>query len=107
MELIIKTDEIDPDVMMGGLGHILLLDTLGIYGTDIYVLYSDICDRNIAKMITVLRAAHFGFISMEVVADAAHRQDYSGKELIDIESLYKQVKERLPNFDSKNQANIE
>ena len=28
----------------------LMLDVFGIYGTDIYVLFSDICDRDVNKM---------------------------------------------------------
>jgi hypothetical protein len=106
MEIHQSAEKIDPDAFMGPLSPILSLDTLGIYGSDIYVLWSDICHRNTAKMITVLRGWQLGYINGDKVADAAHRQDYSGSDMIDIEDLYKKVKERLPNFDPENKAGI-
>lgn len=93
-----ESAEIDPDHFMGGLGKILSLDTLGIYGTDIYILHNDICDRNMIKMFAVLRAHQLGFIDGGLLKDACHRQDRSGKQMIDVDGLYKKVKEQLPNF---------
>lgn len=100
MEIMSKGAKIDPDDFMGGLGAVLGLDTNGIYGTDIYVLYSDICDRNVAKMLSVLRACQLGFFSSNILTDACSRQDYSGKKMIPVDELYLKVKERLPNFHS-------
>lgn len=96
----------DPDMFMGGLGNILDLDTLGIYGTDIYVLWSDICNKDTPKFIAVLRATQLGFITGDILRDVAGRQDYSWKDMIDVEDLYKKVCERLPNFDKANRAKI-
>jgi hypothetical protein len=90
---------IDPDNRLGGLGAILMLDSLRIYGTDIYVLNSDICGRNLAKTLAVLRAVQLGLFSGDILKDASHRQDYSGRELVPVEELYTKVKEKLPNFD--------
>ncbi|MCK9273177.1 hypothetical protein M0P65_06555 [Candidatus Gracilibacteria bacterium] len=104
MDLLKYGDQIDPDNLLGGFGNLLTLDAMGIYGTDIYVLWSDICDRNVAKMITILRAFQLGFISDEIVVNASHRQDYSGKYMINISELYNKVKETLPNFDPKNKS---
>lgn len=100
MEILVKGEKIDPDSFMGGLGAVLDLDTNGIYGTDIYVFYSDICDRNVTKMLSVLRACQLGFFSRNVLSDACSRQDYSGKKMIPVDELYLKVKERLPNFNS-------
>ena len=97
---ILEPNNIDPDNSLGGFGVVLLLDTYGIYGTDIYVLYSDICGKDLAKTLAVLRACQFGLFDSRVLADACHRQDYSGKELVPVEELYLKVKERLPKFDS-------
>lgn len=102
MELIANGEKIDPDSFMGGLGNILSLDTNGIYGTDIYVLFNDICDRNVARMISVLRAVQLGFLDSSKLADACSRQDYSGKDMIDVIAFYQQVKEQLPNFDPED-----
>lgn len=96
-----QSKTIDPDNMLGGLGVVLSLDSIGIYGTDIYVLNSDLCDRNLAKMLAVLRACQLGLFSRDVLKDACHRQDYSGRNLVPVDDLYLKVKERLPNFDNQ------
>ena len=90
---------VDPDDIMGGVGKILLLDTFGIYGTDIYILNNDICDRDIAKTIAVIRATQMGIFDVDVLKDACGRQDRSGVDMIPVDELYEKVKEALPNFD--------
>jgi hypothetical protein len=99
MELYINNEKIDPQDAFGPFGKLLLLDTFGIYGTDIYVLWSDICDREVVKMIAVLRACQLGILSPAILKDASSRQDYSGKNMISVEDLYFKVKEELPEFD--------
>lgn len=93
--------KIDSDMGLGGLGTILLLDSYGIYGTDIYILHNDICDRDLAKTMAVMRAAQFGYLDKNTLKDACHRQDRSGKALIPVDELYSKVKERLPNFNKE------
>lgn len=61
------------------------LDTLGIKGTDIYVLYSDICERNDTKTLELINATRNGKLDPAVLIDACSRQDYSGKEIIERE----------------------
>lgn len=94
------SDHVDPDNALGGLGPMLFLDTLQIYGTDIYVLYSDICDKDIVKMIAVLRATQMGLFAESLLKDACSRQDFSGRDLVPVNELYDKVKERLPKFNS-------
>lgn len=100
MEMLISNN-IDPDNGLGGLGAILMLDSLGIYGTDIYVLCNDICNKSLPKMLAVLRAVQLGLFDGTILKDASHRQDYSGCKLVPVEELYLKVKEKLPNFDCK------
>lgn len=100
MEIMSKATRIDPQGAMGGLGPILSLDTHGIYGTDIYVLWSDVCDKSTPKMLAVLRACQLGLFNPSIVADASSRQDYSGVGMVPVEELYTKVKERLPRFDT-------
>ena len=99
MNIINDTESIDPDCLIGGVGVIMLLDTLQIYGSDIYVLHSDICGKNLSRMIAVLRAFQLGLFSGETLRDACSRQDYSGKNMVPVEELALKVKERLPNFN--------
>ncbi len=91
----------DPDNGMGGIGVILNLDSMGIYGTDIYILHNDICDRDTPKMLGVLRACQMGLFSRDIVKDACSRQDRSGKDMIPVGELYEKVKKELPNFGSQ------
>lgn len=102
MSLIKEGEQIDPQNIMGGFGFILDLDREGIYGTDIYVFWNDICNRETSKMMAVLRAVQLGFFSGEVLANACHRQDYSGRSMVPVDELYQKVIERLPKFDLAN-----
>lgn len=72
--------EIKPD-------YILLIDSYGIKGSDIYVLYSDICGRDVFKMIGVLKATHEGRFDLSILKDACSRQDYSGRALVPVDQL--------------------
>lgn len=103
MEALIRTlqegEKIDPDDVMSGLGSILMLDTLGIYGTDIYVLYSDICNKDLAKTIAVIRSVQLGFFKSPLLKEACSRQDYSGRNIVPVDELYLKVKSVQPNFD--------
>lgn len=102
MSLIKEGEKIDPQNIMGGFGFILDLDREGIYGTDIYVFWNDICNRETSKMVAVLRAVQLVFFSGKVLANACHRQDYSGRSMVPVDELYKKVIERLPKFDLAN-----
>lgn len=97
---ILQENKIDPDNIMGGLEPIFLLDTYGIYGTDIYILNNDICEGDLAKTLAVLRATQMGMFDSNILKEACHRQDRSGKQLVPVEELYLRVKERLPYFDA-------
>ena len=99
--------EIDPDDVFGEFGPIIALDNYKIYGTDIYVLWNDICDRNSAKMITLLRAVQLGELSRTTLQIASRKQDRSGKDMIDFDSIYTKVKEFLTDFDKEGLALIE
>ncbi len=94
--------EVDPDCAFGGVGSIMSLDTFGIYGSDIYILWNDICGKNIVGMIAVLRATQLGELRVDVLKDACSRQDRSGKGMIDVDAIYAYVKNRLPDFDKES-----
>jgi hypothetical protein len=83
-------------------GPLINADRCDIYGTDLYVLWNDICDRSIINSIALLRATQLGILDHNILKDACSRQDYSGKSLINVEDIYKKVCEELPSFDSIN-----
>lgn len=86
---------------MGPFGPLLILDSNGIYGGDIYILFADLCGKDPVKALAVLRAVQLGILDGAVLADACSRQDYSGRQMVNVDELYRKVKERLPNFDNQ------
>lgn len=49
----------------------------GIVGTDLYVMWSDICDKDMTKVVNLLDKC-----PNDLLKDACSRQDYSGKKLV-------------------------
>jgi len=94
IEMMDKTDAIDPDAVLGGLGSIVSLDTHSIYGPRIWMFYKDVCKQNMNTMLGLLRAAQLGFLSENKLN---HGIDYYGDGL-DIPDLLAQVKKQLPKF---------
>ena len=99
MEIIQQHDTIDPQGAMGGMGGLLLLDTWGIYGSDIYILFSDKCQKDVRKMLMIMRATQLGLFShvklKEMAADQSRRVDITPDEWQDLDD---QVCEQLTEF---------
>lgn len=74
-----------------GCEYLITLDTLGIYGTDIYILWSDICQRDLAKMIAMLRIATRDPSKADLLKDACSRQDYSGRRLLQEDKIFGKI----------------
>jgi hypothetical protein len=45
------------------IGPVMLLDSLGIYGPNVWVIFKDVCEQNHARMLAVLRATQLGMLS--------------------------------------------
>ena len=75
MDILAKHGEIDPQAAMGGIGAIMLLDTWEIYGTDIYILFNDKCDRDVRKMLMLMRATQMGHFSHSKLQAMASDQE--------------------------------
>jgi len=94
LEMLMHHDEIDPDAIGGGLFSIMMLDTLGIYGSRIWMFYKDVCNQDISQVFAIMRGWQLGYLTREVLDHAIdHRGTGLGKE-----ELFKKVQERLPNF---------
>lgn len=92
--LLRNTKRIDPDDAFEGLGPIMTLDTLGVYGPKIWMLAKDVCKHELPMMLAVLRAFQLGFISQKQIETAI---DNHGDGL-DLEDIHKKVSKALPNF---------
>jgi hypothetical protein len=74
MDILKKHEDIDPQGAFGGIGAIMLLDTWEIYGTDIYILYNDKCQRDARKMLMIMRATQMGLFDRVKLCDMAADQ---------------------------------
>ena len=54
-----------------------IIKEYGIVGTDIYILWSDICNNNLDLMSYILNNS-----PKEIVIEAASKQDYSGRQIL-------------------------
>lgn len=99
IEIFKNNQEIDPESALGSLGALFALDEYKIYGTDIYVLYSDICNKKLNWVIAVLRAVQLGLLPCGTLQQACARQDRTGSSLVFPLAMYWAVKNRLLNFD--------
>ena len=100
IELFRDGPTIDPDAAFGGLANLLSLDTLGIYGCRIWMLYKDVCGENLPETVACLRAHQLGLISDVALHSAI---DNRGNGL-DPKSLMARVRERLPRFSVATEA---
>lgn len=96
MQIMQEHDNIDTEAMFGGLGAIMLLDTWEIYGSDIYVLFNDKCDRDVRRMLLLMRATQLGLFSESRLRELASDQvNLTPEEWDDID---KKVCNRLEGF---------
>lgn len=103
-ELLQKSEKIDPDDALGsGFSSFLALDALGIYNERIYMLWSDVCKRDVAKTIAVLRAYQLGQLAGVDAKTLNHAIDNRGAG-IDLDAVMKAVKGRLPDFNLETVA---
>ena len=101
--LIQEAEEIDPQYMLGGLGYIMALDTAEIYGTHIYILWNDICGRDVYKLILLLRGNQLGVFGSHQLKELSVEDIYEPREVTDEmwQELQKKVCNQLPQFIEK------
>jgi hypothetical protein len=73
------------------------MDTHGVYGHRIWMLYKDVCGENIENMLAVLRACQLGIITDQTMN---HAIDNYGDGL-DVPAILGKVKEQLTEFGAK------
>jgi len=99
MELMSNNSKIDPESAFGEYAAILFLDNEEIYGSDIYILWNDKCNRDIRLLIMLLRATQLGIFSSSKLKalslDQGRKIEILKEEWEDIES---KVLEQLKEF---------
>lgn len=86
--------KIDPDSIFGYIGVFLDLDTLEIYGSRIWMLFKDVCKKNIVHFIGMLRAYQLGIIS----SNALHHAINNYGDGINVKDTIMEVRNRLNGF---------
>ena len=99
MELVTETPKIDPQSAFGELSVLLSFDTHGIYGTEIYIIWNDKCDRDARKVNVLLRAVQLGILPesklVEMAKDQRRQVNLTPEEWEDIDS---KVCDQLEDF---------
>ena len=74
VELLKEVPQIDPDASLGGIGYLLNLDTLNLYGSRIWCLYKDVCGEDLTKTCAVLRAWQLSHLSKTEIDRAVNNR---------------------------------
>ena len=106
-DIIGNHERIDPQSILGAMGAIMSLDTYGIYGTDIYILWSDKCGRDVRKMLMIMRATQLGLFPESKLKQMAHDQSreitLSDEEWADLDyKVCTRLKDFAPEKDNAN-----
>ena len=102
VNLIKQNANIDPLSAFGEIGTLLGFDSCRIYSSQIWQLFKGVCKEDIVKVIALIRAWQFGFVSEKDIHFAI---DNYGSD-IDVDSLTEQVIIRLPEFWKDGRENF-
>ena len=94
MDIMTNAPIIDLDEKMDGLGYILDLDSHKVYGHRIWMLFKDVCDQSLERMLASLTACRLGLMSFDKLN---HAIDNYGDGW-DADEALRLMQEKLPNF---------
>jgi hypothetical protein len=96
-------ETVDPDNFAGPFGPMLNLDSQGIYGSNIWLLFKDICGECIPKTLAVLRGVQLGIVDEATVHAALDLANVRNPIGFNPDEVWAKVCLRLPNFQKKEQ----
>ena len=88
--------KIDPANIFGHVGVFMSLDTMEIYGSDIWMLYKDVCKQDISAMLACLRGVQLGIVPEDALKHAIQNRGAG----VDVADILLKVKASLPEFGS-------
>lgn len=95
MRCLKEAGDIDPTHFAGSFGPLLIMGSLGLYGSGIWMLYKDVCNHSLPHMIALLRAWQTGIVTREDLMGAIGNTG----EGLNVDRVCEQVCEQLPNFN--------
>jgi hypothetical protein len=97
-EMLKNGPTIDP-LGMDGIAALLNLDTLGIYGSRIWLLYKDVCRENLVITMACLRGWQLGIVNKNDLLKAIENADSGNRgNNLDLVAILAGVKKRLGKF---------
>lgn len=96
VRLLREAEAIDPDSVFGASGPLMNMDSFGVYGSKIWVLFKDVCGSNLRTLILLLRSVQLGFIDRSQLKE--HIRLLSPFKVTTIRDLNTQVCDTLPLF---------
>lgn len=101
VKLLTLPSTIDPKCAWGPIGPFISLDTNGIYGADIYILYNTHCNQNAHKLAVLLRASQLGIFPSSKLKKLAGDQCMN-EEITQEEwgSIVEELNKQLPSLNT-------
>jgi hypothetical protein len=104
MDVLHCAPRVDPQNIMQGFGHVLTFDTLGIRGSNLYVLWNDFCGRSGTHLIALSRAYQLGHLCGVTESKLHQAVDYGQerrgeKPEFDFPAIFAAIKTELPSFN--------
>lgn len=99
LALLERSALIDPDNASEGFGAVLALDSLGIYGRDIWKLYSEVCSEDLILMVALMRAAQLHIISAASLKNELRNPGHTG---LNLRQTLLRVQTQLPAFGRRS-----
>jgi len=94
LKFIDTSEKIDPDAAGWLVKALYGFDSPGILGSKIWILYNEVCDKDIICVHTVTRAMQLGIVSH---CDVYHAMEHHGEGL-DFRAVLQQVQQRVTHF---------
>jgi hypothetical protein len=89
--------KIDPKSMFGGLGALLMLDSMDIYDENIWMFYKDVCGEDLGVMLAVMKAYQLAQLEGCTLA-AIHHAIHNHGVGLNTKKIVAAVQARLPEF---------
>lgn len=93
-----ESEKIDPQNFAKELAPLLELDELELRGSQIWLLFKDICGEDPVNVFVLFRARQLGLIPRDAINKAVERCDQRQPHLLDVIGLRTKVQEQLVSF---------
>lgn len=101
LEILKFVSEVDPDSSTGGRIYFECLRQLPLKESKIWVLFSDVCKKNIYATMGILRAYQMSLITREDILTAVAEAEVTRESSLDVKGILEKVKAVVPHFQTE------